>query len=313
MTGERIEFLSPVYFVERAETIIKRGACVITIEEAQQENRKYLKGNCSQCFGLCCIALYFSAKEGFPENKKAGQPCKHMQEDFRCNIHGKLIPSGMKGCVAYDCYGAGQQLSQLTYKGENWREYPDHSNQMFLTFLIMRQFHEMCWYLLDAYQIADLKEVRVEIEEMFNLIQSRIQLLPEELLVQDMDSHWANICDLLKRVSLLARGTEYQTLKLPFKQKNIMGNRLDLSGKNLKEIDLKNADLKGAFLIASDLQNQNLYQTDLFGADFRDAKLQGADLSKSIYVTQSQMNTAIGDPNTKLPKYLDYPVSWSEK
>jgi hypothetical protein len=28
-----------------------------------------LKIDCEKCFGFCCIALYFSASEGFPADK----------------------------------------------------------------------------------------------------------------------------------------------------------------------------------------------------------------------------------------------------
>ena len=35
----------------------------------------HLKIDCSKCFGLCCVALFFSKCDGFPTDKGAGKPC----------------------------------------------------------------------------------------------------------------------------------------------------------------------------------------------------------------------------------------------
>ncbi|WP_341398813.1 GNAT family N-acetyltransferase [Clostridium cadaveris] len=45
--------------------------------------------------------------DGFPENKKAGKPCKKLQDNYRCKIHHELEKCNMKGCIGYDCFGAG--------------------------------------------------------------------------------------------------------------------------------------------------------------------------------------------------------------
>ncbi len=85
---------------------------------------KELRVDCKKCFGLCCIALYFSASEGFPTNKDAGKPCINLQSDFTCSVHQNLRKKGLKGCTAYDCFGAGQKVSQITYEGHSWSEIP---------------------------------------------------------------------------------------------------------------------------------------------------------------------------------------------
>lgn len=76
-----------------------------------------LKNNCKKCFGFCCVALYFSASEGFPNNKEAGKPCANLQHDFSCTIHNSLIDKGLKGCTAYDCFGDGKKLLKLHIMG----------------------------------------------------------------------------------------------------------------------------------------------------------------------------------------------------
>ena len=70
---------------------------------------KDLKIDCKNCFGLCCVALYFSKFEGFPSDKVAGKPCSHLSDDFSCKIHESLSDKGLKGCTAYDCFGAGKR------------------------------------------------------------------------------------------------------------------------------------------------------------------------------------------------------------
>ena len=72
-----------------------------------------LQADCQNCFGLCCVALYFAASEGFPSDKEAGQPCPDLQTDFRCRVHKGLWEKGLKGCMAFDCFGAGQNTWQM--------------------------------------------------------------------------------------------------------------------------------------------------------------------------------------------------------
>lgn len=33
------------------------------------DSRRNLRADCENCFGLCCVALYFSASEGFQSTK----------------------------------------------------------------------------------------------------------------------------------------------------------------------------------------------------------------------------------------------------
>ena len=73
--------------------------------ERLQEN---LKIQCHECHGLCCVALYFSKIDGFPEDKLAGNPCNHLLDNNQCHIYNSLKEMKMKGCMIYDCFGAGQ-------------------------------------------------------------------------------------------------------------------------------------------------------------------------------------------------------------
>jgi hypothetical protein len=42
------------------------------------KSRRNLRAECEKCFGLCCVALCFSASEGFPIDKDAGHPCLNL-------------------------------------------------------------------------------------------------------------------------------------------------------------------------------------------------------------------------------------------
>src|SRR6188768_3666781 len=81
-----------------------------------------LKADCSRCFGLCCVAPAFAASADFAIDKPAGSPCPNLQADFRCGIHAELRERGFPGCEVFDCFGAGQQLTQVTFGGRTWRE-----------------------------------------------------------------------------------------------------------------------------------------------------------------------------------------------
>ena len=81
-------------------------------------------------------------------------------------------------------------------------------------------------------------------------------------------------------------------------------------GMNFRNKSFIGEDLSGALIIASDLRKCDLSYVDVLGADFRDADLSGANLEKTIYLTQGQVNSAKGDKNTKLPESLKRPIHW---
>ena len=101
-----------------------------------------LVADCSRCFGLCCVLLPFRAADGFGADKPGGEPCHHLQADDRCGIHERLEESGWSGCAAYDCQGAGQQVSQVTYAGVSWRE-QGNLGEMSAVLSVMRVLHEL--------------------------------------------------------------------------------------------------------------------------------------------------------------------------
>lgn len=288
------------------------------MKDTQQNNKECiapdininLKADCEKCFGFCCVALYFSASEGFPQNKEAGKPCINLQKDFRCKVHKNLKEKGLKGCMAYDCFGAGQMVAKVTYGGEDWRKMPQTSKQMYEAFLIMRQIHEMLWYLTEALRVQTDFYIENKLNSIINDTKKLTQLSAEELIKLDLELHRAGVNQLLQQTSEQVRDKAGNNKKAPLKYKKVFGRGFDLIGKDLRKADLKGEDLRGAFMIAANLSGVNLRGADLIGADMRDADLSGADLSQSIFITQAQINSAKGDLKTKLPISIIRPSHW---
>lgn len=88
------------------------------LDQHDQHDRgalRALRADCGSCFGLCCVALPFSASADFAVDKAAGTACGNLGDDFRCGIHTRLRTEGFNGCTVYDCFGAGQRVSQVTF------------------------------------------------------------------------------------------------------------------------------------------------------------------------------------------------------
>ncbi|MFI8993709.1 pentapeptide repeat-containing protein [Streptomyces sp. NPDC053542] len=261
-----------------------------------------LQANCAQCFGLCCVALPFAASNDFAADKDAGTPCTNLQADFRCGIHAQLRDKGFRGCTVFDCFGAGQQVSQVTFGGRDWRQHPDTARQMFAVFPVMRQLHELLAYVTEA---LDRPEARPAHEGLRTAQADleRLTLSPADVLAElDTEAVRQEVNALLLRAGELIRNA------VPGKKKNHRG--ADLFGARLNKAKLQGACLRGACLIAADLSGADLRSADLIGADLRDADLSGADLTDAVFLTQSQLNAARGDAGTKLPASLVHPAHW---
>ena len=89
--------------------------------------------------------------------------------------------------------------------------------------------------------------------------------------------------------------------------RNAILQETDLHGANLQSADMQNAKLSVADLMQANLRLANLRGADLWMADMKDAdlqgtELQGANLSEATNLTQAQINSAITDETTVLPK-----------
>lgn len=282
------------------------------IYENEDKFNSEFRNNCSECFGLCCTALYFSTCDGFPTNKDAGKPCIHLQNDFKCSIHQNLRSKGLKGCTSYDCFGAGQKVSQITFEGRNWKDNPDSADEIFEAFLIMRQLHEILWYLTQAFFLQKDSNLKSQIDALIEDTYKLTLLRFDSLSSIDLNSHRDKVNVLLKLTSESVCNKIKQPKKSPSKKNSFNLSRSDYFAADLRKKDLKGFDFSGACLIAANLKGVDLSQANFIGADLRDTDISGADLTNSIYLTQSQINTAKGDSSTKIPKSLIRPPYWTK-
>jgi hypothetical protein len=271
--------------------------------------RESLRADCSNCFGLCCVALSFARSADFALDKPAGDPCVNLDDDFGCVIHPHLRPSGFKGCTVFDCIGAGQKVAQSTYGGVSWTQRPDTRQQMFAVFAVMRELHELLWYLTEAGEFNLPSALGADVDALRRATAEFTELGADELETLDVERHRREVGVALGRASEVVRtrgGTRWE----PTRQTRGVGPRADLLGRDLSGASLRRANLRGAVLIAANLASTDLTSVDLLGADLRDARLEGADLSGALFVTQQQVNSARGDGHTRLPYALHRPGFW---
>lgn len=270
----------------------------------------HLQADCEQCFGLCCAALPFAASADFAVTKAAGVPCANLRDDFRCGIHDTLRDRGFKGCTVFDCFGAGQKVSQVTYRGVNWRKEPETAEKMFEVFPVMRQLHELLWYLNEALGLEAARPIHGAVRDALGETERLTLLGPDEILALNVGAHRAKVNQLLLQTSELVRKAALSSLQSPPRPRKGIGRGADLIGAKLRGADLRGTNLRGAYLIAADLRGADLRFADLIGADLRDADLRGADLTGCLFLTQPQVNSARGDASTKLPTKLSRPAHW---
>jgi uncharacterized protein YjbI with pentapeptide repeats len=262
-----------------------------------------LQADCGNCFGLCCVALPFARSADFAANKAAGTPCGNLRQDFRCGIHERLRDSGYHGCTVFDCFGAGQKVSQVTFEGRSWREEPGSARTMYEVFPVMRHLHELLRYIAEAMDLPAARPVGRDLRRAYDRIDAMTRDTAESLLAVDVTALRGEVNALLLRASELARAA------VPGRKKNHRG--ADLMGKRMRNAKLRGASMRGAYLIAADLSGADLREADLIGADLRDANLCGADLTGALFLTQPQLNAARGDRATKIPAALQRPGHWA--
>lgn len=268
------------------------------------------EADCANCFSLCCVAPAFSRSSDFAIDKPAGHPCPNLLADHRCGIHDHLRPSGFNGCVVFHCLGAGPKVSQVVFGGQDWRDDPALAPVMFDVFAVVRQLHEMLWYLEQAVGAAPAGALRAEAVERRAALDELTRAAPETLRTLDVEEHRAPVAVLLRQVSEAARGS---TSRRP--RKDARGKKLPAGpewfGAKLRGSDLTSSDLRGFYLIGADLREADLRGADLLGADLRGADLRGADLRDALFLTPRQVAGATGNDATQLSDYIARPLHWS--
>lgn len=203
----------------------------------------------------------------------------------------------------YDCFGAGQRVSQVTFGGQSWRHAPHTAQLMFEVFPIMRDLHELSWYLTEALTLQEAGRLHDELSLALQETDRLAQGSPQTLLELDVAEHRRDVNVLLLQTSENARSGVQHT-KTDYRG-------ADLIGAKLEGADLRGASLRGAYLIGADLRRADLRLADVIGADLRGADLGGANLTGSIFLIQSQLDSAKGNDDTRLSPSFVRPAHWT--
>lgn len=267
-----------------------------------------LAADCARCFGLCCVVPAFAASADFAIDKPAATPCPNLATDSRCGIHTQLRERGFAGCTAYDCFGAGQRVSQVTFGGVDWRSSPATAAAMYAVFPVVRELHEFRRHLGEARRHlraggdgAAGAALAREVDRLDGEVESLASGDAAALEGVDLAAVGQGVGELLARVSRSLRSVDTGPDL----------SRRDLAGSDLRSTDLRAASLRGALLLGADLRGCDLSRTDLLGADLRGARLEGADVSSSLFLTQPQVGAARGDASTRLGVALNRPAHWA--
>lgn len=237
-----------------------------------------LHAECHHCAGLCCVLLPFSRVDGFGADKAGGVACHNLADDDLCRIHDRLTTSGWAGCVRFDCFGAGQHVTQVTYGGRGWRENGD-LGEMAAVLSVVRQLHEVLALVGAAREHPAGGTHHDEATRVLAHVVELTNGTPEELLGVDLDAVRDSARPVLDGVA--------RTAAARWPRREVLTGA-DLAGADLRSRDLRGASLRGAVLLGADLRAVDLTDADLLGADLRGADARGARLDGAVHLTVAQ-------------------------
>lgn len=159
------------------------------------------------------MVLTLQRSADFAIDKPADEPCPNLDQNFRCKIHQGLREKGFPGCVAFDCHGAGQKVTQHTFAGEDWQSKPEIAAEMSHAFRIMWQLHLSLRYLTEALELPAASALHDVVRRATEEIEQLTLAAPEELLAVDIAAHKREVNALLWQVSETVRCSESPSLK----------------------------------------------------------------------------------------------------
>ena len=102
------------------------------------ENSNVYTSDCDNCDALCCIAPDIVAND---YKKPKNTVCDYLKtEEKKCGIYNERIKHGFSCCIQFECYGAGQAVTELFHK-LNYRKPTTNTikhlkNEIFLATLV---------------------------------------------------------------------------------------------------------------------------------------------------------------------------------
>ena len=266
-------------------------------------DRKDLQIQCEHCYGLCCRALYFSKMDGFPENKPAGKACSYLCADSCCSIYSQLDEKHLKGCMTYDCFGAGQHMSAWLKQQNIYVIDQQMDAAVMESFHKLMKLHQQLWYFKQALALIEEQQLNFETGAEGNLLEALLRKEPQKITHQNIEMTHDAVNTILKRVSVDI-------------QKKYAGETRITSGsclgKSFKKQSLIGCDFSMKLLIGCDFTGADIDYANFLGSDVRDANFSNVDLRHALFLTQFQINSVKGNKATILPDYLKRPRTWNE-
>lgn len=259
-----------------------------------------LRADCTRCAALCCVVPAFARSADFAIDKPAETACVNLAADDRCGIHPVLRRRGFAGCTVYDCFGAGQHVTQHVLPGLDRRD-AAQLHQAAVLFPFVRALQELRWLVREARALDLPAALAGELAGADDELVRRAAADPDELHRLDVDGVRSRVNPLLTLASEHARRSVRR-------RRDLRG--ADLTGVSLAGQDLRGASLRGASLLGTDLRDADLRLVDLTGADTRGAVLTGADLRGALFLTRAQLDAAVGDAATRLDDDIAHPAHW---
>lgn len=109
-----------------------------------------LQSDCSNCAALCCVTFEFEVSDDFAIGKPANIACPNLDDCGQCKVHDKLEELGFRGCAVFECYGAGQRVTQKFFGGRSWQDDSALIQPMAARFRQVRRLHELLMLLETA-------------------------------------------------------------------------------------------------------------------------------------------------------------------
>ncbi|MEP3427630.1 MAG: hypothetical protein ABJN98_03035 [Roseibium sp.] len=125
-----------------------------------------LTPDCLNCAALCCVVFPFDKSESFGIDKAAGEICANLSDKCECRIFEDREQLGFRGCVAYNCYGAGQRVTQEIFSGRSWQDDAKLTHRMGDSLSVLRRIHEQLLLLNSAKKLALTEPERLRLEEL---------------------------------------------------------------------------------------------------------------------------------------------------
>ncbi|MES0882099.1 hypothetical protein [Roseibium sp. SCP14] len=165
-----------------------------------------LTPDCSACAALCCVVFAFDKSESFAIDKAAGEVCPNLNDHMECRVFKDRERLGFRGCITYNCYGAGQRVTQDIFKGKTWRQNPAIKNRMGEALSVLRRIHEQLSLLsmaskmpLKANERSTLQTLEKNLMPVPNWTEDELANYPIDRMTKDVSAFLLGLRRLVVR------------------------------------------------------------------------------------------------------------------